>query len=140
MTKEQLLKDIIIQKYGNLKRFADQTGIPYMTIRNIIQRGIDRASVTTMIQITRILEIDLDALMENKLSVKPNTQKESVWRGFVNAMNSGNFTNDDMIILEHTQKLTPEQKKSLLSLLEALALKSSQDDASPPQASEAESP
>lgn len=140
MTKEQLLKDIIIQKYGNLKRFADQTGIPYMTIRNIIQRGIDRASVTTMIQITRILEIDLDALMENQLSIKPNPQKEAVWRGFVNAMNSGNFTQDDMIILEHAQKLTPDQKKSLLALLESMSVKPPQEDASALPESEEESP
>lgn len=118
MTKEQMLEDLIKSRYGNLKKFSDETGIPYMTIRNIIQRGIDRASVVTMIKITRTLSIDLDALVEGRLELRPNEQKETVLNMYRrHPIDLDKVTEEDLALLEAIQRLPEEQKPLLLSLL-----------------------
>lgn len=122
MTKEQLLEDVIKSKYGNLKKFSDDTGVPYMTIRNVIQRGIDRASVVTMIKITRILNIDLDALVEGRLELRPNNQKESVLNMYRrHPIDLDKVTEEDLALLEAIQRLPEDQKSLLQSLLQGIS-------------------
>lgn len=140
MTKEEILKYQIELQYGNVKHFCNVENIPYSTVRNIFTRGFSGVGVSTAIKICRALNLDLDALMEDKFAMRYNEQKESVWHGFVNAMNSGSFSRDDMVILEHAQNLTQDQKKSLLALLESMSVKPPQEDASALPESEEESP
>lgn len=122
MSKEKLLEDVIKSRYGNLKRFSDETGIPYMTIRNIIQRGIDRASVVTMIKITRILNIDLDSLIEGRLELRPNEQKDRVLNMYRrHPIDLDKVTEDDLALLEAIQQLPESQKPLLLSFLQGIS-------------------
>lgn len=122
MSKEKLLEDVIKSRYGNLKKFSDETGIPYMTIRNIIQRGIDRASVVTMIKITRILNIDLDSLIEGRLELRPNEQKDRVLNMYRrHPIDLDKVTEDDLALLEAIQQLPESQKPLLLSFLQGIS-------------------
>lgn len=122
MMKEQLLEDVIKSKYGNLKKFSDEAGVPYMTIRNVIQRGIDRASVVTMIKITRILNIDLDALVEGRLELRLNNQKESVLNMYRrHPIDLDKVTEEDLALLEAIQRLPEDQKSLLQSLLQGIS-------------------
>ncbi|MBQ8789390.1 MAG: helix-turn-helix transcriptional regulator [Oscillospiraceae bacterium] len=58
MNREQKLRNIILDKYISLRKFANAAEIPYSTLTTILERGIAGASFDTIIKICQTLEID----------------------------------------------------------------------------------
>ncbi|MBQ5328124.1 MAG: helix-turn-helix transcriptional regulator [Oscillospiraceae bacterium] len=58
MNREQKLRNIILDKYISLRKFANAAEIPYSTLTTILERGIAGASFDTVIKICRVLEVD----------------------------------------------------------------------------------
>lgn len=48
MTIEEFLKEEILKKHKNIKAFCTATSIPYMTVLNVLNRGIDNSSFSTI--------------------------------------------------------------------------------------------
>lgn len=67
---ENKIKDIIIDRYGSVKRFADKIQIPYTTIDTILKRGLLNSNVLNVIKICNELGIDIDELANNKVVFK----------------------------------------------------------------------
>lgn len=84
MTKEDIIKELISSKYGSVLKFSEATGIPYSSIRNIFSRGMESLSVGTAVQICKALGIDIEDLMDGKLSVRPNYQVKEIVREYQN--------------------------------------------------------
>lgn len=64
---ENELRKLITNRYGNIKKFAKKTNIPYTTLSSIFQRGITNAKVTNIIKIAKELEIDTDELVLGRI-------------------------------------------------------------------------
>lgn len=62
MTREQFLRNAILDRYISLRQFAQAANIPYSTLMTILTRGIGGASFDAVITICRALEIDPTAL------------------------------------------------------------------------------
>ena len=58
MNREQKLRNIILDKYISLRKFANAAEIPYSTLTTILERGIAGTSFDTIIKICQTLEID----------------------------------------------------------------------------------
>lgn len=67
---ENKIKEIILEKYGSVKRFADKIGIPYTTIDTILKRGILKSNVLNVIKICNELNINVDELANGKVVFK----------------------------------------------------------------------
>ena len=67
---ENKIKDIIIDKYGSVKRFANKIDVPYTTIDTILKRGMLNSNALNVIKICKELNIDVDELANNKLVFK----------------------------------------------------------------------
>lgn len=67
MSIEEKLKSLILQKFKSVRIFSQTIGVPNSTIATILTKGILNASVTTMIQISRELKIDLDRLVDGEI-------------------------------------------------------------------------
>ena len=67
---ENKIKDIIIEKYGSVKRFANKIDVPYTTIDTILKRGMLNSNVLNVIKICKELDIDVDELANNKIVFK----------------------------------------------------------------------
>ncbi|MBK0348933.1 cI-like repressor [Aerococcaceae bacterium zg-ZJ1578] len=65
MDREEFLKMLIQNKYGNVKLFSEQIGIPYTTVRSILERGVGKAGVDNIIKICKGLGISPEDLAEN---------------------------------------------------------------------------
>lgn len=63
---EDKLKDIIIEKYGSIRRFSFKIDLPYTTVDSILKRGIDNSNVGNVIKICKALDISIDNLLDNK--------------------------------------------------------------------------
>lgn len=74
MKTEEKLKDLIKIKYGSLRKFCNETGIPQSTLSTIMVKGINNASIRTIIKICQALDISTDELAEGR--VIPNNHKE----------------------------------------------------------------
>lgn len=58
MTREQHLRNRILDRYISLRRFAAETDIPYSSVLTILTRGIGGASFDTVMKICRALDMD----------------------------------------------------------------------------------
>lgn len=65
---ESQLKQMIINKYGSLKKFSDTINMPWTTLNSILKRGIANSNITNVLKITRELGLDAEKLVDGELS------------------------------------------------------------------------
>lgn len=58
MNREQRLRNLILDRYTSLRKFANEADIPYSSLMTLLSRGIGGASFDTVLKICRVLEID----------------------------------------------------------------------------------
>jgi len=58
MTREQKLRNCILDRYGSLRRFAREADIPYSSVLTLLSRSVGGASFDTVMKICQTLEID----------------------------------------------------------------------------------
>lgn len=133
MNREELLRACIKQTYGSVLKLSKESGIPESSIRNIFSRGIDSVNAGTLVEICKRLNIDVEALMDGKLSVRPNSQKEEVWRLYADYKNgakdnpfpeSGQSINDgsERNLLHLYRELNPEGQEKLVDYADYLVI------------------
>lgn len=59
---EMRLKQIIIERYGSLKKFCEIINMPWSTLDSILKRGVANSNITNIMKITRELHIDTESL------------------------------------------------------------------------------
>ena len=62
MTREQLLRNRILDRYISLRQFAQAADIPYSTLMTMLSRGVGGASFDAVMQICKALELEPDVL------------------------------------------------------------------------------
>lgn len=79
MTIEDQVKDMILWKYGSLKRFSDVISIPYTSLDSILKRGLKNSNSVNLSKICFALNIDLMALLiaEKIVKIVPTTTEPS---------------------------------------------------------------
>lgn len=118
---EDIIKERIDLKYGNLRRFCKVADLPYSTVHNMLNRGsVSNSSVQVVDKMCELLNIDISQLAKGSVVSAPaerraaapeqSRDKESGKRDEI--------TNEIMNIIE---RLSPEQKKMLLAQLHGLA-------------------
>ena len=64
---ENKIKQIIIEKYGSVKRFSDKIEVPYTTIDTILKRGLKNSNVLNVLKMCNELNLDVNELANNKI-------------------------------------------------------------------------
>lgn len=62
MTREQLLRNRILDRYSSLRQFAQAADIPYSTLMTMLSRGVGGASFDAVMQICKALELEPEML------------------------------------------------------------------------------
>lgn len=106
---EDRVKDIIKDRYGSLKVFAEKINVPYTTIDTIFKRGFCKANVVNVIAICRELNIDVDELIDNHVIISNDL------RIFRNVNMNGNSL--DAIIMDESKKLSVDDKKMIIDII-----------------------
>ena len=55
---EKELKELIINKYGSLKKFCEKIDMPWTTLDSILKRGIANSNITNVMKISKELNVD----------------------------------------------------------------------------------
>lgn len=58
MTREQKLRNMILDRYKSLRQFALEADIPYSTLMTILSRDLGGASFDVVVKICKKLEIN----------------------------------------------------------------------------------
>jgi len=64
MDRTEEIKKLIENTGLNLKAFSEKAGIPYTTLRSMLERGIGNASVNNVIKVCKALGITVEELEE----------------------------------------------------------------------------
>lgn len=73
MNIEEAVKMIILKKYGTLKDFSNEIGIPYSTIYGVFKRGFSNSTVDNVLAICEALNLSADSLAEGHIKIKEET-------------------------------------------------------------------
>lgn len=69
MNRGERLKNIIEEKGYSVMRLSRESGVPYTTIRSMIERNLTNASIDNVIKICRVLGIDVESLIDQRNGV-----------------------------------------------------------------------
>ena len=61
---ETQIKEIIINRYGSLKKFCEIIDMPWTTLDSILKRGIANSNITNVLKITKELKIDTEKIAD----------------------------------------------------------------------------
>jgi DNA-binding XRE family transcriptional regulator len=77
MSRTKYLSDIIFLKYGSVRKFAQDVGIPYSTLKSGLERGLDGMAVETVIKICDALNIKIETVfnVNNQVEKQPERRK-----------------------------------------------------------------
>lgn len=67
---ENELKELILDRYGNLSEFCKKIDLPWTTLDSILKRGVDKANIKNIIKITSELNIDVESLANGQIVSK----------------------------------------------------------------------
>lgn len=66
MSREQRLRNLILDRYTSLRQFAIEADIPYSTLMTLLSRDIGGASFDVVVKICKHLQIDpIDLYLSN---------------------------------------------------------------------------
>ena len=58
MTREERLRNLILDRYASVRQFSLHAGVPYSTVMTLLARGIGGASFDTVMQLCRELGLN----------------------------------------------------------------------------------
>ena len=67
---EARLKELIIERYGNLKKFSETINMPWTTLDSILKRGVANSNISNVLKITKELGINAEKLVEGTITQK----------------------------------------------------------------------
>ena len=67
---ENELKELILDRYGNLSEFCKKIDLPWTTLDSILKRGVDKENIRNILKITSELGIDVERLASGEIVYK----------------------------------------------------------------------
>lgn len=68
---EMRIKEMIIQRYGSMKKFCEKIDMPWTTLDSILKRGIANSNISNVLKITKELRVNTELLVAG--IIKPTT-------------------------------------------------------------------
>ncbi len=98
------IKEMIVSRYGSLKKFCETIDMPWTTLDSILKRGIANSNITNVMKITKELGIDTESLANG--IIKDAFRNSITENDPVAAHKDGeNFTPEELRKIEEYKKL-----------------------------------
>ncbi len=106
---ENELKELIIERYGSLKKFADKVPIPWSTLDSLLKRGISNSNISNVIKICKELDISVDEIAKGRITSNDEYRNSEI------------FSSDIRAIARGAQNLTQEKRELLAKLVQSMS-------------------
>ena len=106
---ETKLKEIIIDRYGSLKKFCEIIDMPWTTLDSILKRGVANSNITNVMKITKELKIDTESLASGIImdSIPKTDEPQTLAAHF----NGTEFTEDELDEIKQFAEFVKNRKK-----------------------------
>ena len=109
---ETKIKSIIIEKYGSMKAFCDDAGIPWTTLDSMLKRGFTNSSIGNVMKVAKELGISVEPLADGIVQdIKTNI---SYTRG-------GTPTEEELRLMRKYHAMNEEGKGKVREYIDDLA-------------------
>ena len=88
---ELTLKELIIKRYGSLKKFCETIDMPWTTLDSILKRGVANSNISNVLKITKELGLNTEKLAQGEL-VHTNSLPQTIAAHF----DGNEFTEDEL--------------------------------------------
>lgn len=95
---EMKIKEIILERYGSLKKFCEKVDLPWTTLDSILKRGFANSNIVNVMKITKELGIDTESLAMGEIVPVAQTT-------FAAHKDGDNFTPEELEKIEDFKKL-----------------------------------
>ena len=95
MKATEKLKEILLAKGYNINSFSKKFNMPYTTVKNVVERGVENTTVKTVLEICVALNISIEDLL---------------------MMTDTNYSRDERALIDVYRDLTTTSKQIILSL------------------------
>ena len=85
------LKELIIKKYGSLKKFSEAIDMPWTTLDSILKRGVANSNISNVLKITKELGLNTEKLALGEI-VYNNPLPETI----AAHLDGNDFTEDEL--------------------------------------------
>lgn len=85
MTKTEIIRNLIDKTGLNIKAFSKEADIPYSTLRSMLDRGVENASVNNVIKVCQTLGITIEELYKMSDDESVRLDKEETPKSFATA-------------------------------------------------------
>ena len=123
---EAQLRELIIKKFGSLKKFTETIDMPWTTLDSILKRGVANSNISNVLKITKELGLDSEKLVDGKILFKPNygtlisinnSDDEEFNNIQISKKQSPTYDDVELLIARNGKNITKEQKLKLIQLL-----------------------
>lgn len=134
---ETKLKELIISRYGSLKKFTDTIDMPWTTLDSILKRGVLKSNITSLLRITKELNIDTESLASGKitdtnqpyLDAKIILDESNLLFKYRTLDDKGKHTVDTVLEMEHNRCRTEKNIYLVAESEEQYGVKAAHNDA-----------
>lgn len=102
------LKNMIIERYGNLKKFCETIGMPWSTLDSILKRGISNSNITNVMKITNELKIDTESLASGRIV---NSINKSSLHTIAAHFDGNEYTDDELAEIKKFAEYVKSKRK-----------------------------
>lgn len=111
---EARIKELIVSKYGSLKKFCEIIEMPWTTLDSILKRGFSNSNITNVMKITKELGINTEGLASGNIIIN-EAQSAGISNVYFSlakeAEQDGIDPEDIKLALETIRKLRSKEKK-----------------------------
>lgn len=103
------VKNLIIEKYGSLKKFTEKVDMPWTTLDSILKRGFANSNITNVLKITKELKIDAESLVDGKIITVSNDIEPS--QTIAAHFEGDKFTEDELEEIKQFAEFVKNKRK-----------------------------
>lgn len=112
LRKAEILKDLILKDGTSIRSFSEKAGIPYTTLRSILERGVGKASVDNVLKICKALGITAEQLDDMSNGIISTELKDTEEIHTIAAHHDGeDWTEDELKDIEEFKKFVLSKRK-----------------------------
>lgn len=104
---ETALKDMIMERYGSLKKFCVIINMPWTTLDSILKRGVSNSNISNVLKITKELGISAEKLADGEIVKNASfISDDNSMHSTIAAHKDGeNFTPEELNKIEEYKRL-----------------------------------
>lgn len=92
---EMKIREMIIARYGSLKKFCEIIQMPWTTLDSILKRGFANSNITNVMKITKELGIDTESLALGEI-IDSNAKSIPYTSNIAAHFDGDDFTEEEM--------------------------------------------